>query len=338
MGFTPWPWDATQAAIDDVNQRIQDNGDIVDHHIMVGVPWEAALQGLPYPAEVDADLNARVQMVQPGKEVFLAIDSLNDVRDAMAPNWGVNFNESLPAPWDTRSFADAEVATAYLNFALDLIARFGPRYFNYGTEISELMLNDPNAFDDYVVFAEAVYSGIKAQYPDLPVMISIAFKSPGSAEMATIATGFERIRDYVDIVGVSVYPYIFYNHADKGDPDNMPDDWLSQVQSLAQGKPVAITETGWIAEDLVIPSFAVNVPGSEVFQQIYASRLLSEADTLNAEFVIWWTVVDFDALWNGVLLQDPVASIWRDIGLYDENLRARPALDEWQSWLARARN
>jgi len=101
---------------------------------------------------------------------------------------------------------------------------------------------------------------------------------------------------------------------------------------------VAITETGWIAENLVIPAFGVDVPSSEAFQQAYASHLLSEADALNAEFVIWWTVVDFDALWNGVLLQDPVASIWRDIGLYDEGLQARPALGEWQSWLARSRD
>ena len=338
MGFTPWPYDATQAAVDDVNQRIQDNGDIVDHHVMVGVPWEEALQGLPYHPNVDADLTARVQMVQPGKEVFLAIDSLSGVRDAMAANWGENFNEPLPPPWDTRGFADAEVATAYLNFSLDLIARFDPAYFNYGTEISELMLNDPAAFDDYVTFAETVYNGIKAQHPNLPVMVSIAFKSPGSAEMATIAAGFERIRDYVDIVGVSTYPYVFFDHADKGNPDNLPSNWLDQVTTLAQGKPVAITETGWAAEDLVIPTFGVDVPSSEAFQQAYASRLLSEADALNAEFVIWWTVVDFDALWNGVLLQDPVASIWRDIGLYDEGLQARPALSEWQSWLARSRD
>lgn len=337
MGFTPWPYDATQAAVDDVNQRIQDNGDIVDHHIMVGVPWEEALQGLPYHPNVDADLTARVQMVQPGKEVFLAIDSLSSVRDAMAENWGANINEPLPPPWDTRTFADAEVATAYLNFSLDLIARFDPAYFNYGTEISELMLNDPAAFDDYVIFAEAVYNGIKAQHPNLPVFVSIAFKSPGSAEMTTIAAGFERIRDYVDIVGISTYPYVFFDHVDKGDPDNLPADWLNQVTTLAQGKPVAITETGWIAEDLVIPSFGVNVPSTEAFQEAYASRLLSEADALNAEFVIWWTVNDFDALWNGVLMQDPVASIWRDIGLYDEALQARPALGEWQSWLVKER-
>jgi len=337
MGFTPWPYDATQVAIDDVNQRIQDSGDIIAHHIIVGVPWEEALQGMPYHPNVDADLTARVQMVQPGKEVFLAIDSLNAFRDAMAPNWGENFNEPLPTPWDTRGFADPEVASAYLNFALDLIARFDPLYFNYGTEIGELMLNDPAAFDDYVAFAETVYTGIKAQHPDLPVMVSIAFKGPGSAEMATIATGFDRIRDFVDVVGVSTYPYIFYDHTDKGDPDNMPTDWLSQVESLAQGKPVAITETGWIAEDLIISFFGVNIPSTEEFQRIYASRLLAEADALNAEFVIWWTIVDFDALWNGVLLQDPLGAIWRDTGLYNEGLAARPALNEWQSWLERSR-
>ena len=326
------------AAVDDVNQRIQDNGDIIDHHIMVGVPWEEAFQGLPYPANVDADLTSRVQMVQPGKRVYLAIDSLNTQRDGLAPNWGVNFNEPLPAPWDTRRFNDPEVATAYLNFALDLIGRFDPLYFNYGTEASELMLNDPAAFDGYVVFAQTVYNGIKAQYPNLPVMISIALKSPGSTEMDTITAGFNRIRDYVDIVGVSVYPYVFYDHAGKGNPDNLPGDWLSQVTTLAQGKPVAVTETGWIAEDLVIPAFGVNVPSNEEFQRAYADRLLSEADSLDAKFVIWFAIVDYDALWNGVLAQDPVAAIWRDIGLYDEQLRSRPALAEWQSWFARARN
>ena len=337
MGFTPWPYDSTQAAVDDVYQRIQDDGDIVDHHIMVGVPWQEALQGLPYHPNVDADLTARLQMMQPGKATFLAIDSLSGVRDGLAANWGQNFNEPLPAPWDSRGFDDTEVAAAYLAFALDLIDRFDPVYFNYGTEISELMLNDPDAFNAYVSFAQTVYEGIKAQHPNLPVMVSIAFKSPGSAEMATISSGFDRIRDYTDIVGVSVYPYIFFNHADKGDPDNMPSDWLSQASVLAQGKPIAITETGWIGENLVIPAYSVNVPSNVQFQQAYASRLLAEADSMDVEFVIWWTIVDFDALWNGVLLQDPVASIWRDIGLVDENLMARPAMTEWQNWFSKPR-
>lgn len=337
MGFTPWPYDATQTAVDDVNQRIQDAGDIVDHHIMVGVPWEEALTGMPYHPNVEAELAGRIGMVQPGKEVFLAIDSLDFSRSTLAPNWGVAFNEPLPPPWDTRTFSDAEVATAYVNFSLDLIARFDPLYFNYGTEVSELMLNDPTAFDAYVTFAQTVYGAIKAVHPGLPVMVSIAFKSPGSAEMATITAGFDRIRDYSDIVGISTYPYVFFEHANKGDPASLPADWLSQVTGLARGKPVAIAENGWAAQDLVIPAFGVNVPSNASFQQAYMSIMLAEAEQLDMAFVIWWAHVDFDAMWNGALMQDPVARIWRDIGLVDETLQDRPALATWQSWYARPR-
>jgi hypothetical protein len=199
------------------------------------------------------------------------------------------------------------------------------------------MLNDPAAFDDYVQFADTTYSVLKGIYPNVQMMVSIAMKSPGSAEMATIAAGFDRIRDFVDVVGISTYPYVFFDHADKGDPDNLPADWLSQIEDLAQGKPIAITENGWAAEDLVIPAFGVNVPSNATFQEAYASRMLTEADQLDMEFVIWWAHVDFDAFWNGALQQDPVARIWRDIGLVDENLANRPALAVWQDWYTRPR-
>ena len=337
MGFTPWPYDATQMAVDDTNQRIQDNGDIVAQHIMVGVPWNEALNRAPYHPNVEAELAGRLQMLQPGKAVFLAIDSLNQDRDGLAPNWGAAFNEPLPAPWDTLRFDQLAVSAAYTNFAIDLIFRFQPLYFNYGTEISELMLNDPTAFDEYVEFARITHTVLKGIFPNLPLMVSIAMKSPGSAEMATIAAGFDRIRDYVDIVGVSTYPYVFFDHADKGDPDNLPADWLSQITDIAQGKPIAITENGWAAEDLVIPAFNVNVPSTASFQATYTARMLDEADQLDMEFVIWWTLTDFDAFWDGDLNQDPVARIWRDIGLVDENLIDRPALSTWQAWYARQR-
>ena len=337
MGFTPWPYDATQMAVDDTNQRIQDSGDMVAHHITVGVPWEAALNQTPYHPNVEAEIAGRLNMLQPGKAVFLAIDSLNQNRDALAPNWGASFNEPLPSPWDTRPFDNLFVSAAYTNFAIDLIFRFRPLYFNYGTEISELMLNDPVAFDQYVEFARVTYTVLKAIHPGVQMMVSIAIKSPGSAEMATIAAGFDRIRDYVDVVGVSAYPYVFFDHADKGNPANLPGDWLSQIQDIAQGKPIAVTENGWAAEDLVIPAFSVNVPSNENFQADYAARMLSESEQLGMEFVIWWTLTDFDAFWDGDLNQDPVARIWRDIGLVDENLVNRPSFAIWQNWYGRPR-
>ncbi|MDZ7829710.1 MAG: hypothetical protein U5K33_09575 [Halofilum sp. (in: g-proteobacteria)] len=87
MGFTPWPWDANQAAVDDTYTRIQTHGDIVAHHIMDGVPWDQALAGTAYPAEVEGALQARLDQTLASQQVYLALDAVNGGRDGLANDW-----------------------------------------------------------------------------------------------------------------------------------------------------------------------------------------------------------------------------------------------------------
>ncbi len=335
MGFTPWPYDSTLDAVNITYQKIQQHGDIVHHQIMQGIPWDEAFNSTAYPAHLENELSARLNQTVAGKTILLSIDSLDASRKVLANNWGDNGSEARSMPWDTRNFDSPEVITAYTNFALDLISRFNPEYFNYGTEASELILSDLDQYNRFKVFAQQVYANIKAQYPDLKILFSVGLKHPISAEMDLIGQNLGDLLPFADVLGVSVYPYIFFNHADKGDPANLPDDWLSQVTQLAPGKPIAITETGWIAENLVIDAFSVNVASNEMNQRNYVVRLLDESNQLNAEFVIWWSVIDFQALWDGVLGQDDLAAIWRDIGLYDEQVQARSGLTDWQQYLDR---
>ena len=335
MGFTPWPYDATLDALNNTYTLIQQNGDIVAHHITEGVPWEAALNRTAYPAHLTREIDGRVSQTLGDKTVYLAIDSLSILRETLIGNWGESGQESRTPPWDSRSFADPEVIAAFSNFSLDMIARFEPAYFNYATEANELYNRNPAAFDDFVVFARGVYNNIKAQYPALPVMVSIALKSPAAAETSEFAGQFARIADYVDLVGISVYPYAFYNAQEGASPDTLPTDWLSQISVIAPNKPVAITETGWVAEDLLLPRFAIDIRSDDATQRNYVERTLDEAERLDARFVIWFTAVDFDALWNTVLGQYDLPAIWRDAGLYDETLRPRAALDVWQAWFDR---
>jgi hypothetical protein len=110
---------------------------------------------------------------------------------------------------------------------------------------------------------------------------------------------------------------------------------MSQINTLAPGKPVAVTETAWAAEDLVIPTFMINLPISNNDQNQFSDIMLNEAERLNAAFVIWFSIADYDTLWTTVLSSDDVGRIWRDTGFYDENLNTRAALDTWQSWFAR---
>jgi hypothetical protein len=333
LGFTPWPYDATVDAVNFVYSEAAMRGDFIAHHLDGGIPWQEALDGTPYPVDVENELAGRLANTPPGMRSYLALSPLDGGRAGLAEYWGVSTNQPLPAPWVTRSFDDPNVITAFTNFSADLIQRFDPEYFNLGIEVSELAVNDAVAFDQLVVFTTAVVNDLRVQFPSLKLMVSVALKSPGSAEAAIINSQMPQLIQLVDAVGVSVYPYVFFDHADKGDPANLPANWLSQIQTLAGNKEIAIAETGWIAERLTIPFFGVDVDSNADMQAAYLDVLFSAAETLDAQFIVWFALVDFDALWNGVLGQDPVAHIWRDIGLYDENLNPRPALDIWQAKL-----
>lgn len=334
LGFTPWPYDATVTAVNFVYSEIALRGDFIAHHLDGGIPWDEALNGTPYSAELEAEINARLANTPLNKRTYLALSPLNGVRTGLAEYWGTAPNQSLQSPWNGLALDDPSVITAYTNFAADLIGRFSPDYFNLGIEVSELALNDIAAYDELVAFTASVSGALRAQFPNVQLMASVALKSPGSSEAAIIRAELPRLLQHVDVVGISVYPYAFFEHPDRGDPTRLPADWLSQVRLLAGGKPVAIAETGWPAETLTIPAFGVDVASDAAKQDAYLDALFAAADALEARFIVWFSLVDFDALWNGALQQDPLAQIWRDTGLYDEDLNPRPALGTWMEQLA----
>jgi hypothetical protein len=335
LGFTPWPYAASPDAVNFVYSEIAARGDFIAHHLDAGIPWQEALNGTPYPAAVEDEIRTRLDRTPAAMRSYLALSPLNGARDGLAGYWGDATNQPLPPPWDTRSLDDPAVITAYTNFAADLIRRFAPDYFNLGIEVSELALNDIAAFDGLVAFTAAVAGELRADFPDVRLMASVALKSPDSPAAATLRAALPDLLAHVDVVGISVYPFVFFDHENRGDPASLPTDWLSQVTALAGDKPVAIAETGWPAERLTIPAFGIDVASDVTRQNAYLGHLFAAAASLDAQFIVWFFLADYDSLWNDALQQDPVARIWRDTGLYDENLNPRPALDTWTTELER---
>lgn len=335
MGFTPWLYAATSQAETDVYDFINANGDLVAHHFQQGIPFDDA-STFPnfsnYESNIQNEINNRINKTDNGKIIYLAVDSLNSSRDDLTDFWGTSANMTRPSPWDTRSFNDSQVITSYTNFALELIARFNPEYFNYAPEISDLMINDAAKFNEFKTFAQQVYSNIKAYYPNLKLMVSIALKEPGSTEMTTATSGFTQIKDYVDIVGISTYGYAFYGHSDAGDPANLPSNWLSQIQTIAPNKTYAIVETAWVAEDLDIPAYTLSVDSNSTKQNTYLTKMFTEANSLNMEAIIWFSSHDYDTLWSDTLGSDNLSKIWKDTGLIDQDLNERSSLSTWKSW------
>jgi hypothetical protein len=228
------------------------------------------------------------------------------------------------------------VQVAYVEFLDDLIDRFDPTWLNYGIEITEILSHDIDAWTEVVDFCAAVHDSLARRHPDLPVLVSATSKHPDSAQSAVVAARIQDLWPYFDVLGISTYPYVFFGlGAQGGDPTNLPADWLSQAVAMSGGRPIALAETGWIAEDLVVAEYSLDVAGTAQWQADFVGSLLSEAEALDAEFVTWYSVADFDSLWATALGESSLAAVWRDTGLYDGDLEARPALGVWDAWLQR---
>lgn len=343
MGFTAWPYDFTSAAYTWTYDKINQYGDIVAHHFKDGLPWdEAYADDATYPAQVETHITDRVSGTDPGKSVFITIDSLTQNRDQLIGEFGVSGQEPRSAPWDTRDFDSPEVITAYSNYAINVIGRFSNvTHFCYGAEVSELYAVDfaqPGQWDKYLTFSAGVYANIKAAYPAVKVMCSMVLKTPGTAEYTAWIGQFARIANYTDVAGISVYPYAFFLPFTDVRPDELVSNWLTQATAIAPGKPLAITETGWIAENINVITPALTATSTPAIQDQYLQKLLNESIYLDMEFVIWWCIADFDDGWDSTLSAIPEAAaslIWKDIGLYDGDQLARQSLTTWGEWLSR---
>jgi hypothetical protein len=343
MGFTPWPYAATVDAVNDIYAFIDDSADMIAHHMDSGVPWNEAVTSDNfdnYGQAVKDEINDRVNRtsLMSNKTVYLAVSPFSSARDDIAAYWNTTPNQPRVAPWDTLDIGNDFVILAYANYVDQLIKKFNPTYVNYAIEINEYYHNrssvsDRTNLDKFVV---NVYSYLKNLHPDIKFMTSFVLTTPGSAKMVESAELFQRIKDYNDVIGISIYPYAFFSHADAGDPANLPDDWLSQITTIAPGKPYFIAETGFVGESLSIPSFGLNVVADEDKQDLYLNTLFAEANRLDMEGIVWFTAYDFDDLWASSL-NDDVSLIWRDTGLKDGNQIARKALSRWDQWLVYSR-
>ena len=130
-------------------------------------------------------------------------------------------------------------------------------------------------------------------------------------------------------MAVSSYPYV-----EQADPGELPQDWFSQMQDLAPDKPFAVAETGYIAQDLVLVQYGVEIQGTDEWQADYVRFLFDKANELQAEFIVWFVSRDYDLAWERVGAGvDEIFKLWRDTGLLDGDGNGRPSLQIWDEWL-----
>lgn len=334
MGFTPFPYEISLDAIQDVYAHIADDADMIVHHFDNGVPWQEALDGSPYSDNIMDDWTLRRTLTPPDHQILVSLTPISIGRDALAPYRGEQDDMPLPAPWDSYSFDHPDVIQAFINHAEANIAYFQPDYLLIGIEVNLLMSLRPDLWDAYVTLHREAYTAIKAAHPELPVMVSMTgadlLEGYTDVDHADQMRALADIIDTTDVLALSIYPFItaFLTNS-------IPTEIFDQLAELTD-KPLAIAETGYPAQPFRIEIGAdIQFNGTPELQEEWITLVLESAQAYEYQFVTNFILQDYDSLWEAVGGQADLTILWRDTGLYDENGNARPALAVWQEWLMR---
>lgn len=335
MGFSPWLYEASLNAQDWVYDTIFQYGDIISEHMEEGVPWQESYDNVEFPINFLTEINSRVTRVPSGKKVLLQVSPLNISRDGLAPNRGNTANEPLTAPWNTYEFNSPQVKTAFRNYVFRMKEYFQPDYLQIGVESNLLYRNNPSKWAAYVELHQYIYTELKTYYPDLPVSVSlfcVPFFPQWSApdNLQDQLNALADLETHADLIAFSMHPFMSGLLA-----ESFPSDYCSTLFSYTN-KPIAISESSYPAQvwqTITPPVLTFN--GSQEKQDAFLLDILTNANTYNLQYVIWYSVRDYDTLWKNTLGESELALIWRDTGLYDEPGEARDAMDTWKAWYAK---
>jgi hypothetical protein len=343
LGFGYFPHDGTPAGVLAALDVIQNDGDLLVAHFDGGIPWDAALAADfdAYPQNLQDEVTGIAAAKPAGHELYLAITPIAFLRDRLAPTLTAA-GPVFQAPWDTREFDHPDVIAAYTRHCHIMIDAFEPDYVAFGIEVNLFaLLVDDTRYESYAALADSVYADLKTSYPGLPVFQTLQVDAY-HADVTGQQVAIQRILPSTDYIAVSAYPYANaarYPDQERADPALLTATFFSDVRGLAPAKPFAIAESGWPAEDITAP-YPITIFSSPALQRDYIARLLGEADRMQARFVSLLISRDYDVFWDATLENDPNAAtlrLWKDIGLYDGDGAARPALSTWRTRLARER-
>ncbi|GBD92065.1 hypothetical protein BMS3Abin04_02798 [bacterium BMS3Abin04] len=329
LGFSPFPYDITAEAVEYSYKKISSDADIIAHHFDDGIPWKEALEDKDFHQNIMADWQYRKTHTPVGHKVYLAITPINITRNGLAPYKGEKENMPLPTPWNTYSFNNHDVKTAYLNYAKRIINYFNPDYVTIGVEVNLLADSDSSMvkWKEYLELHKFVYTQLKKLYSTLPIMVSFTgmdlIDGYTDVNHSSQTKVLNEIINYTDYFGLSMHTFL-----SKFLADTIDSAIFKNIFSLSN-KPIAICETSYPAEKFSILNNSVVFKGSEEKQKKYFELLFSASETYHVEFIINFVIRDYDALWEAIGSPDNIEKVWRDTGFYNEKGTSRKVRDFW---------
>lgn len=337
-GFTPFPYDSTDEAQTRTLDIVRNNANVHALHLDDGIPWEELLDGKPNPKRVQREWDDWTRAIPTGRPVYLALAPLAKDRKSLAPTKG-EAGTSTSLPWSLKlaRLDDDKVKAAYLEYARRAVKQFRPSYLNLGIEAGELAARDPKRWPQFEVLYRHVATALKRDNPRLQIGISFGLQSLMKPGVGDLAKALVQSSDYL---GLSFYPHMSPFGEKFGDPPlgereqawRAPLDWVQRYTN----KPIALCETGYSSMNAELPSYNLKIKGDPLLQASYVRELAQLAERDNYLFVVWFLSVDYDLLYERMSAtpDNEVNLLWRNIGLWSGDIKAKPGWAEWQNALA----
>jgi len=331
MGFTPFPYDVSSAAVEYVYDKLATDADLISHHFDDGIPWPEALSGADFHINIMNDWQYRLSRTPASHKILLSVTPIRFLRDGLAPYKAETGDLPLPPPWDTISFNHPDVKQAYFNYCVRIMDYFSPDFFVIGIEVNLPMVQAPSLWNEYLELHQHVYQQLKILDPDFPIFVSFTgmdlvdgYTNANHSQQMQVLNDIIKFTDYC---GVSLYPYLTGFLC-----DTIPADMFDKIFSNFT-KPIAICETGYAADSITVYGGTIVLNGSPQKQNQYLTLMLNKAEENDLRFVVNFILRDYDALWQAIGSPDDIYKVWKDTGLYDENGDARLAYQNWYFWL-----
>ncbi|UCH57785.1 MAG: hypothetical protein JSV18_02435 [Candidatus Bathyarchaeota archaeon] len=200
---------------------------------------------------------------------------------------GPNMTLSTPPGLEDATLSDPEWRRAYINAILNVLEASKPLYLSLGNEVNrwhEIYGLDPqNGFQHYVSLYEEAYDAVKALSPETFVFCTFAREIVSENREADL--GFLEMfnLEKLDLLVITSYP-----HSLRGvnSPDDIPDDYYTEVADHLPGKPFGFSEVAWPSKE----DFGGEQGQAEFLTQLVGR--LTEQQELDLRLLSWSWLAD----------------------------------------------
>jgi hypothetical protein len=231
-----------------------------------------------------------------------------------------------------RSLAEPAVQQAVRSFLLAVSRVLRPEYLGLAPETNLIRVSAPSIYASVKQTANDAAADLRGAGTTATLFVSVQVETTWGKFNNGPFVGIDTDRadfPFMQMIGLSSYPYLAY-----AQPEDIPDDYYSRLQSNTSPLPMMVVEGGWPSAS--VGTMPGQVMSSPALQARYVTRHAALLDSVAAR---GWTQLEFTDIDPAAFPQPapPSLVLFVTLGYVDTQFASKPALAQWDALYARPR-